>query len=54
MAEGYPVDALDTVLYSDENHRLAEVEVSRASERVDLEALRQNEAFEEVCEAASA
>ena len=47
QAEGHPVDELDTVLYSDENNRLAEVEVSHASERVDLEALRQHEAFEE-------
>ena len=51
-AEGHPVDELDTVLYSDKNDRLAEVEVSRASERVDLEALRRHEAFEEIRERA--
>lgn len=44
----------DTVLYSDEKSRLAEVEVSHASERVDLEALRRHEAFEEVREQAQA
>ena len=53
-ANGHPVDELNTVLYSDENDRLAEVEVSRASERVDLEALRRHEAFEEVREKAQA
>ena len=54
QAEGHPVDDLDTVLYSDEKSRLAEVEVSHASERVDLEALRRHEAFEEVREQAQA
>ena len=54
-ANGHPADELNTVLYSDENDRLAEVvEVSRASERVDLKALRRHEAFEEVREKAQA
>lgn len=45
---GQDTHDLDVVLHFDHEHRLAEIEISNASKRVDLEALRKPVVFEEV------
>jgi uncharacterized protein YuzE len=54
QATGEDTNDSDVVLYYDEQHRLAEIEVSHASKRSNLSHLRDQPCFKEVCDAVPA